>query len=249
MHAHKHFYRKHIKTHIKKIFFLQVFRLNSKLDKMQNLFVFGEINKYLDTQIIEIEAQPFWNPDNQEIKFHNLANVSELSDYPRDGMFEDMEEFQIYKTLCFMTNYQNKQLNKLVHLRDIYAIKCKLSMLCTSTMKWGIPFNTVCTSSLPWIVTEDYSVNMLQSMNYHHNWPNPALCCDPFSNTERDDIYFIKLDIAIHIQENMINNIYEKLGSFPWIFPDYKEIIKRSNDTMDYNKILNKIERIIENFY
>ena len=44
---------------------MQVFRLNSKLDKMQNLFVFGEINKYLDTQIIEIEAQPFWNPGNQ----------------------------------------------------------------------------------------------------------------------------------------------------------------------------------------
>ena len=69
---------------------------------MQSLFVFGEINKYLDTQIIEIEAQPFWNPDNQEIKFHNLAHVLELSSYPLDGLFEDMEEFQMYKTLCFM---------------------------------------------------------------------------------------------------------------------------------------------------
>ena len=207
---------------------------------MQSLFVFGEINKYLDTQIIEIEAQPFWNPDNQEIKFHNLAHVLELS-YPTDGMFEDMEEFQVYKTLCFMVDYQNKQLNKLVHLRGIYEIKCKLSMLCTSTRKWGISFNTVCTYSLPWIVTEDYSVNMLQSITYHHNdvEVNPALCCDPFSNTERDDdIYFIKLDIAIHIQKNMIDNIEygtkiimeDKSG---W----HKRIKFISNDTMDYKKI------------
>ena len=107
---------------------------------MQTLFVLGEINKYLDTQIIEIEAQSFWNPDNQEIKFHNLANVLELSEYPRDGMFEDMEEFQIYKTLCFMANYQNKQLNKLVHLKGIHTIKCKLSMLCTSTSNWGMSY-------------------------------------------------------------------------------------------------------------
>ena len=208
---------------------------------MQSLFVFGEINKYLDIQIIEIEAQPFWNPDNQEIKFHNLANVSELSDYPRDGMFEDMEEFQIYKTLCFMTNYQNKQLNKLVHLRDIYAIKCKLSMLCTSTMKWGIPFNTVCTSSLPWIVTEDYSEGMCRAMNYYRSGVvmNPALCCSPFYSDERDDdIYFIKLDIAIHIQKNMIENIeygtkFIMEEKFDW----HKRIKFISNDTMDYKKI------------
>ena len=208
---------------------------------MQTLFVLGEINKYLDIQIIEIEAQPFWNPDNQEIKFHNLANVSELSDYPRDGMFEDMEEFQVYKTLCFMVDYQNKQLNKLVHLRDIYEIKCKLAMLCTSTRKWGIPFNTVCTSSLPWIVTEDYSEAMCRSMNYRHNdgHVNPALCCSPFYSDERDDdIYFIKLDIAIHIQKNMIENIEDgtkilmedKLG---W----HIRIKFISNDTMDYKKI------------
>ena len=202
--------------------------------------MFGEINKYLDTQIIEIESQPFWNPDNQEIKFHNLAHVLELS-YPTDGMFEDMEEFQVYKTLCFMVDYQNKQLNKLVHLRDIYEIKCKLAMLCTSTRKWGIPFDTVCTSSLPWIVTEDYSEAMCRAMHNNHRFVvmNPALCCTPFYSDERDDdIYFIKLDIAIHIQENMIDNIQDgtkilmedKLG---W----HIRIKFISNDTMDYKKI------------
>ena len=207
---------------------------------MQTLFVLGEINKYLDTQIIEIESQPFWNPDNQEIKFHNLAHVLKLA-YPIDGMFEDMEEFQMYKTLCFMVDYQNKQLNKLVYLRGIYEIKCKLSMLCTSTRKWGIPFNTVCTSSLPWIVTEDYSDGICRSINYHHNdvEVNPALYCSPFYSDERDDdIYFIKLDIAIHIQKNMIENIEDdtkllmedKLG---W----HIRIKFISNDTMDYKKI------------
>ena len=114
-------------------------------------------------------------------------------------------------------------------------------MLCTSIRKWGIPFNTVCTSSLPWIVTEDYSEGMCRSINYHHNdvEVNPALCCDPFSNTERDDdIYFIKLDIAIHIQKNMIDNIESgtKLrmeDKFGWD----KRIKTISNDSTDYKKI------------
>ena len=32
---------------------------------MQSLIVFGEINKYLDTEIIEIESQ-FWNTDQEK---------------------------------------------------------------------------------------------------------------------------------------------------------------------------------------
>ena len=88
---------------------------------------------------------------------------------------------------------------------------------------------------------------MLRAMNYHHNdvGVNPALYCDPFSNTERDDdIYFIKLDIAIHIQKNMIDNIEDGTKSimedkFDW----HKQIKFISNDTTDYMKfetILNR---------
>ena len=209
-----HFYRKHKNSnkHETIFFFAGISaQLKVVLDSMQSLTVFGEINKYFDIQIIEIEEQPFWNPDNQETKFNKRAHVLELT-YPPTGMFEGMKEFRVYKTLCFMADYQNKRLNKLVHLRDIYEIKCKLSMLCTSTSTYGIPFNTVSTYSLLWVVSEDYSEEMLQAMSYHHTeyvMMNPALCCAPFYDIGRDDddIYFIKLDIAIHIQENMIDNI------------------------------------------
>ena len=73
---------------------------------MQSLIVFGEINKYLDTQIIEIESQPFWNTC-QESKFNNIGRVLELSEQ-NTGMFEGMEGSQVYKTLRFMTDYEKK---------------------------------------------------------------------------------------------------------------------------------------------
>ena len=151
---------------------------------MQSLIVFGAINKYLDIQIIEIEAQPFWNPDNQEIKFHNLADVLELS-YPRKkGIFEDMEEFQVYKTLCFMADYQNKQLNKLVHLKGIHTLKNELSLLCTSTSNWAVSYVDAHVFCDFWTPSKNYDYDQ--------------------GSDERD--LFNKLDLAIEIQEAMVDN-------------------------------------------
>ena len=197
---------------------MQVFRLNSKLDKMQSLIVFGEINKYLDTQIIEIESQPFWNT-GQESKFNNIGRVLELSEQ-NTGMFEGMEGFQVYKTLRFMTDYEKKQLIKLGHLRDISAIKCKLSMLCTSTREWRI---NVYTLSLPWRANGYFSED--------HGKPRDDL--------GHDETYvYNKFDLAIEIQEAMIKNIEsvthpnnnESRFAYEDDRPDY-------NDTMDYKKI------------
>ena len=185
---------------------------------MQTLFVLGEINKYLDTQIIEIESQPFWNIGHQAIKYNNLGRVLELSEYPRKkGMFEDMEEFQVYKTLCFTTDYQNKQLNKLVHLKGIHTIKCKLSMLCTSTSNWGMSYVDAHDLYDFWTPHKDYTEQY-------------------GSNGERD--IFNKFDRAIEIQEAMVDNIeygtkFIMEDKFDW----HKQIKFISNDTMDYKKI------------
>ena len=199
---------------------MQVFRLNSKLEKMQSLFVFGEINKYLDTQIIEIKSQPFWNPGpgNQEFKFNNIGEVLELA-YKNTGIFEGMEGFQVYKTLRFMTDYEKKQLIKLGQLRDIYTIKCKLSMLCTSTSKGGIRYWTVHVMSPPWrangYFSEDYRL------------PDEDL------GSSEGYLYNV-LDLAIEIQEAKIKNIELVTNA---LSRDYVGGMPDYNDTTDYKKI------------
>ena len=185
---------------------------------MQSLIVFGEINKYLDTEIIEIESQPLWHT-GQERKFNSVGEVLKLLE-ENTGMFEGMKEFQVYKTLCFMTDYEKKQLNKLRHLRDIYAIKGKLAMLCTSTREWG---GCVYTLALPWrtngYFSEEYGV------------PDDWLGID-------ETYVYNRLDRDIEIQEAMIKNIESvthsnKRGS-RFAYEDGRRNYK---DTMDYKKI------------
>ena len=115
---------------------------------------------------------------------------------------------------------KKKQLNKLRHLRDIYAIKGKLAMLCTSTREWG---GCVYTLALPWrtngYFSEDYGV------------PDDWLGID-------ETYVYNRLDRDIEIQEAMIDNIEygAKLimeDKFDW----HKRIKFISNDTMDYKKI------------
>ena len=84
-----------------------------------------------------------------------------------------------------------KQFIKLEHLRDIYTIKCKLSMLCTSTSKGGIPYYDVHTFSVPWLAngyfSDDYDV------------PD-----DEYSRYVRvidEEYLYNELDSAIEIQE------------------------------------------------
>ena len=126
-----------------------------------------------------------------------------------------MEEFQVYKTLCFMADYQNKQLNKLVHLRDIHTIKCKLSMLCTSTSNWGISYFDAHFYGDFWIPSKTYTDEV----------------------TDERDI-FNKLDRAIEIQEAMVDNIeYGTKSIMEDKFDWHKQIKFISNDTMDYKKI------------
>ena len=69
LHAHEHFYNATFCLHDSQSkendFFCRSFGSKTRLDKMQSLIVFGEINKYLDTEIIEIESQ-FWNTDQEK---------------------------------------------------------------------------------------------------------------------------------------------------------------------------------------
>ena len=107
-----------------------------------------------------------------------------------------------------------------MHFRDISAIKCKLSVLCTSTRQWGIYVQTL---SLPWrangYFSEDYGL--------------------PIDDLGHDEMFiFNRLDRAIEIQEAMIKNIEsvthpnnnESRFAYEDGRPDYK-------DTMDYKKI------------
>ena len=245
----------------------------TQYNRMEYLRVFDEINVYLGIQIEEIEERTvwnpmqkknmfklfwvpglkprleklenshFWDPVNQEIKFNMLGRLLEDLD-GSDDVFDGMEDFQMYKILCFVTDYEKKQLKNLVHLRDMYASKCKLSMLCTSTKHYGIPFETIMTQSLPYITTEEYD-DLVGSTTYTKTLygfiRNENFDCNRFDGKafyKDGKDYYVKINIAIHIQEAMIDNIENgpKL-----IFEDklhYDEkFLKDIYDDMDYKKI------------
>ena len=232
---------------------------------MDNLRVFDEITAYFNTQKDEIEKHPvwnpmqynmftdelvklenpqFWDPDNQEIKFNNLGRNLEQVEGRYDH-FEGMKDFQMYKTLCFMRDYEKKQLKKMVHLREIFIIKCKLSMLCTSTRHYGIPFETIMTQSLPFIATEDYDVflgNAKYTKTYDTIVNEDHFWCSPFYDDDceihEDDTYYNKIDVSIHIQHHIIFNI----DNNPKVLFEDKmgyneENVKDIPDDMDYKKI------------
>ena len=165
-------------------------------------------NNYLGVEIDEIGN--VLDLKKQEDNFYKLDDVFEDT-YDKKTWFDGMEDFQVYKTMCFMVDYQNKQLEGLVKLRDLFRMKCKLSMLCKETKHWGIPLKTIAIKTLPKLVDDDYDHEWFEndsitpfckfkSLNFDWN----SYTNDP--NFHQGDMSYIKIDVAIHIQMAMVDN-------------------------------------------
>ena len=193
-------------------------------------------NQYLDTEIKEIgdfkNLDPLW----LEKKIIDLPTL--LADVDIEFAFHHIQE---YKMLLFVRDYQKKQLNKLLKLHELFIMKSQLSMLCKNTKDYGIPFKTIMMKTLPKLVDEQY---------YDEHSPRNNYPITPFYgvySTDEDDwddenLYYIKIDVCIYIQDTMVDNIEygwksvmedkfhmdEYIKTYTDSFPDtdYKNIIE-----------------------
>ena len=185
-------------------------------------------NNYLDGEIKEIgdfkNLDPLW----LENKFCNVRILLVEVDY--DFAFDEIQE---YKMLCFVRDYQKKQLNKLLKLRELFIMKSQLSMLCKNTKDYGFPFKTIMMKTLPKLVDNEHD----------HQFPIPPY--RPFYSTDENDFadensYYIKIDVCAYIQEYIVD-VMEKDASFMEDHFDFDKLLKKYTDSLsdtDYKNII-----------